>query len=74
MKKLHTFDSTLFIDQNYFDNNGAQLYLIFQSIDKTISTFSGFPDTISEWGSRGLSNEKFKPPHPASKSLSPKLV
>ena len=28
LKKLQTFDSSLFIGQSYFNNNGAQLYLI----------------------------------------------
>ena len=59
LKKLQTFDSSLFIGQSYFNNDGAQLYLIFQSIYKTITTFSGLKDTISEWESKGLSNEKF---------------
>ena len=59
------FDSSLFIGQSYF-NNEAQLYLIFQPIYKTITTFSGLEDTISEWESKGLSNEKFKPPYTAN--------
>ena len=72
--KLQTFYSSLFIGQSYFNNDGAQLYLIFQTIHKTITTFLGFPNTISEWESQGLSNEKFKPLHTANKSLSPKLL
>ena len=56
-KKLQTFDSSLFIGQSYFNNDGSQLYLIFQPIYKTITTFSCLPDTISEWESKGLSNE-----------------
>ena len=73
-KKLQTFDSSLFIGQSYFNNDGGQLYLIFQPICKTITLFSGLPDTVSEWESKGLSNEKFKAPDTANKSLSPKLV
>ena len=30
--KLQTYDSSLFIGQSYFSNDGAQLYLIFQPI------------------------------------------
>ena len=37
----------------------VQLYLKFQPIYKTITTFSALKDTITEWESRGLSNEKF---------------
>ena len=73
-KKLHTFDSSLFTGQNYSDNDGAQLYLIFQPICKTISTFSGLETTISEWTSKRLSNEGTKPPYTSNKSFSPKLV
>ena len=30
--KFQTYDSILFIDQNYFVNDGAQLYLILQTL------------------------------------------
>ena len=50
-KKLWTFDSGLFIDQSYFNNDGShdglQNYLIFQPIYKNITTFSGLLDIIS---------------------------
>ena len=49
-------------------------FLIFQPIYKTISAFSGLPYTVSECESKGLANEKTKPPYTANKSLSPKLV
>ena len=63
LKKLQTFDSSLFIGQSYFNNDGAQLkYLIFQPIYKNIATFSSLLDIILEWESEGLSNEKFTPP------------
>ena len=52
LKKLQTFHSSLFVDQNCFNNDGAKLYLVLQPIYKTITTFSGFKDTISEWESR----------------------
>ena len=48
-KKLQTFDSSLFIGQNYFNNDRRQLFLVFQPIFKTFTTFSGLSDTISEW-------------------------
>ena len=74
LKKPQTFDSNHFIDQSYFNNDGPQLFFIFQPIFKTISTFSGLSDTISEWESKRLLNEKMKPPYTANKSLSPKLA
>ena len=57
--KLQTYDLSLFIGQSYFNNDGSKLYLIFHPIQKTITNFSGFPYKISEWESKGLSNEKF---------------
>ena len=73
-KKLETFDSSLFIGQSYFNNDGVQLYLIFQPIYKTITTFSSLKDTFSEWESKELSNEKFTCPCIANVSVSPKRV
>ena len=73
--KLQTCDISLFfIGQSYFNNDGAQLYLIFQPSYKTITNFSDLPLTISEWESKELSNQRFKPPCTASKHFSPKLI
>ena len=36
-----------FIGQSYYNNDGAQLYLTFQPIYKTTTTFSGLSYTIS---------------------------
>ena len=74
MVKFETYDLSLFTGQIYFNNDGAQLYLIFQPSYKTITTFSGLPFTISEWESKGLSKEKLKPSYTANESLSPKLL
>ena len=43
-------------------------------IHKAITTFSGMPETILLWESKGLSNEKIMPPCTKSRSLSPKMV
>ena len=72
--KLQTYDLSLFIGKRYFNNDGAQLYLIFQPIYKTITMLSGLTYSVSEWESKGLSNEIFTPPYTANKSLSPKLI
>ena len=48
LKRLKTFDSSLFIAQSYFNNDGAQLYLIFQPIYKSIKMLSNIPYTVSE--------------------------
>ena len=36
MEKLQTYDSSLFIGQSYFFNDGAELYLIFQVLYYTL--------------------------------------
>ena len=51
-----------------------QLYVIFEPIYKTITTFFGRKGTISEWESKGLSNGKSRPPYTANNRLSPKLA
>ena len=63
-----------FIGQSYFNNDGSQFYLIFQPIYKTITTFSGLKNTISEWETKGLSNEKFTCSYIANVSVCPKLL
>ena len=73
-KKWKTFDSSLFIGQSYFVNDGSQNFLVFQSVYKTIKTFCGLSNTIAEWESKGLPNWKITLPFTATKSLSPKLV
>ena len=72
--KFQTYELRVFIGQSYFNNDGPLLYLIFQPNYKTVTTFSGLPITISEWESKGLSNEKCKPPYTANESLSAKLL
>ena len=67
------YDSSLFVRQNYFINNGSQKFLIFQPIFKTFKTSDGLKDAIVEWESKGLSNEKIKTLITANHSLSPKL-
>ena len=39
LKKQQTFDSSLFIGQSHFNNDGANFYVIFQPIYKTITNF-----------------------------------
>ena len=73
-KKLQTFNSSLSIGQSYFNNDGAELYLKFQPIYKTITTFPGLKNTISEWESKGLLNEKSRLPYTVNKVLPPKML
>ena len=74
LKTLKKLDVSLFIGQSYFNNDGAQLFLIFQPYFKIITTLSNLPEMISKRESKGLSNENIKPLYTENKSLSPKLV
>ena len=73
-KKLSTFASTLVTGQSYFVNDGSQNFLIFEPIDKILTTFFGLPSTTVERESKVLSNEKIKPSFTTNHSLSPTLV
>ena len=77
--KRQTYDLSLFIGKSYFNNDEPQNYLIFQPIYKTFTKLLNISTniriyTISEWESKKLSNEKFKPLYIVNKSLSPKLL
>ena len=63
----------LFVSQSYFGNDGSQNFLIFRPIIKTFTRFAGLPDPISKLESKGLLNERIKPPYVSNNSLSPKL-
>ena len=69
--KLQTNDFSLFISQSYFINDGLQNFLIFQPTYKAFKTPAGLTDTIVEWESKWLSNEKIKPLTRVNHSLPP---
>ena len=70
LKKLKTFDSIYFRGKSHFEEDGTQNYLVFQPIHKY---FQLIADTkyISEWKSKGLSDEIIKLPSTSDNSLSP---
>ena len=67
-------ESYLFIEQSYFDNDRAQLFIIIQPIHTTITKFSGRLDTVSQLESKGLSDENIMPLYATNRNLSLKLV
>ena len=73
-EKIQKIDSSLFIGQSVFGNDGPKYFLKFQSINKTATNFFGLPKTITESESKRLSDENTKPPFSSNYSLSPKLV
>ena len=68
IKKLQTFDSSYFRGKSYFEENGAQNYLVFQPI---IRYFRIIANTkyISSWKSKGLSDETITPYATSDNSL-----
>ena len=56
LKKLKTFDLGYFIGKSYFDEDGAQNYLVFHSILKYFTLNSKW---ITKWKSKGLSKKNF---------------
>ena len=56
-----------FICKNHFEEDGAQNYLVFQSIHRHFKTTNN--KYISSWKSKGLSNETIKPYATSDNSL-----
>ena len=59
-----------FCGKNYFDEGGTQNWLVFQPIQKIISTIDS---NILSWKSKELSDESIKPPTTSNKLLNPSL-
>ena len=72
LKKLQTFDSSYFRGKNYFEKDGTQNYLVFQPMDKYFKKISN-TNQVSEWMSKGLSDEVIKPPATPDNSAAPAL-
>ena len=62
LSKLKTFDSSYFIGKSYLEEDGTQNYLVFQPMYKYFKAFSisQYLEYVSEWKSKGLSNESIK--------------
>ena len=61
MNKSKTFDSSYFIGKNYFEEDGNQIYLVFQQMYKYLKTTDS-SDYVLSWTSKGLSDKSIKPP------------
>ena len=62
LKKLKTFDSSYFTGKSHFEENGTQIYLVFQPMYRYFKVFSitHYLEYVSEWKSKGLSNDSIK--------------
>ena len=61
LKKLKKIDSSYFRGKNYFENDGTQSSLVFQTVLKYFKREKN-TNHISEWKSKGISDEVFKAP------------
>ena len=75
LNKLKTFDSSYFIGKSNFEEDGTQNCLVFQPMYKYFKVFSitQYLEYVSEWKSKGLSNERFKAISTSDNSLNPTL-
>ena len=72
LKELQTFGSCLYISKSYFNNDGAQLYLIFQPFYHTLKRL-GDTEIFLSWKSRDLPAEKLTTTTTTDNSLSPSI-
>ena len=72
MNKLKTFDSSYFIGESHFDEDGTQNYLVFQTINKYFKVITN-TDYVSSGKSKGLSSESIKLSTTSDNSLTPAL-
>ena len=70
LKKLKAFDSCYYNGKNYFDEDGIQDYLVFQSILKYFTLNSSW---ITKWKSKGLSNKSVEVVSTSSNTLTPSV-
>ena len=71
-ENLQTHNSSLFIVQSYFFNDGAQLHLIFQPLCYTLKRL-GNTEKVASCKSKGLSAEKHTTPTTTDNSLYPSI-
>ena len=71
MNKLKTFDFSYYRGKNYFEEDGAQNYLVFQPMYKCFKQINN--DYVSSWKSKGLSNENITDPSAPNNFLNPSL-
>ena len=72
LKKLKKFDSSYFIGKSHFEEDGTQIYLVFQLLNKYFKVIVN-TDYASPWESKGLSAETIKPPATSDNGLTPVL-
>ena len=70
LQKIKTFDLGYFIGKNYFDEDCARNYLLFQSM---LEYFTLNCKWITKWKSKGLSNESIEVVSKTGNTLTPSI-
>ena len=75
MKKLNTFDSNNFIDKSHFEEDGTQIYLVFQPMYRYFEQIAGVDNVsyIYYWQSKGLLDKKINSIKTPNHSITPNL-
>ena len=75
LKKLQKFDSNYFRGKSHFEEDGAQNYLVFQSMYRYFKRIVGVGsgNYIYIWKSKGLSGERINSITPFNYSITPEL-
>ena len=75
LNNLKKFDSDYFNGNSHFEEDDTQNYSIFQPIYRYFNAFSitQYLEYVSEWKSKGLSNESIKAISTSDNSLNPTL-
>ena len=73
LNELKMFDSSYLICKSDFEEDSTQNYLVFQPIYRYFKVFciTQYLEYISDWKSKGLSNESFKVFSTSDNSLNP---
>ena len=73
LKKLETFDSIYFRGKSHFEDDGAQNYLVFQTVSIYFETVSANNSHILSWKSKGFPDESIKLPTTSNKMFNPSV-
>ena len=74
MNKLKTFHLSYFTGKDHLEEDGAQKYLVFQSIVRYFEVITTAVDYIASGQSTRLYAETIKPPTASNNSLTPTLL
>ena len=73
LEKVETFDSVYFRGKSHFEDDGAQNYLVFQTVSRYFKTICAIDSNILSWKFKGLSDKSIKPPATSNKIVNPSL-